>query len=131
MTRLRLTLADTSAVDEAALKALGARGIVRPGGNSLQVVVGPIADQLAQELRSAGEAGQDLAGPIAQALQSAGIRAVGVCDSRLTIDLDDSRRLDASALDALPVRGWVAVSGGVQIIIGPEAAVVASQLRGK
>jgi N-acetylglucosamine PTS system EIICBA or EIICB component len=131
MTRLRLTLADTSAVDEAALKALGARGIVRPGGNSLQVVVGPIADQLAQELRSAGDAGQDLAGAIAQALQSAGIRAVGVCDSRLTIDLDHSSRLDASALDALPVRGWVAVDGGVQIIIGPEAEAVASRLRGK
>ena len=48
MTRLRLTLADTTAIDEAALKALGARGIVRPGGNALQVVVGPIADQLAQ-----------------------------------------------------------------------------------
>ena len=130
MTRLRLTLADTSAVDEAALRSLGARGIVRPGGNSLQVVVGPIADQLAQELRSAGDAGSGLAGAIAQALQPARIRTVGVCDSRLTIDLDDSSRLDGSALDALPTRGWVAVKGGVHIVIGPEAEAVASELRG-
>ena len=130
MTRLRLVLTDTGAVDETALKALGARGIVRPGGNSLQVVVGPIADQLAQELRSAGDAPVDVPGAIARALQSAGIRNLAVCDSRLTIDLDDSSRLDTSALDALPVRGWVAVDGGVQIIIGPEAQAVASRLRG-
>lgn len=129
MTRLRLVLADTSAVDEAALKSLGARGIVRPGGNSLQVVVGPIADQLAQELRSAGDAGPDLAGAIAQALRSARICTVGICDSRLTIDLDDANRLDTSALDALPIRGWVAVDGGVQIIIGPEAEAIARQLK--
>jgi PTS system N-acetylglucosamine-specific IIC component len=129
MTRLRLVLADTSAVDEAALKSLGARGIVRPGGNSLQVVVGPIADQLAQELRSAGDSGEDLAGAIGRALKPAQIRAVSVCDSRLAIDLDDSSRIDASALNALPIRGWVAVDGGVQIIIGPEAEAIARQLK--
>jgi PTS system N-acetylglucosamine-specific IIC component len=50
-TRLRLTMADPSAVDAAALKRLGAAGMVRPGGNALQVVVGPVADQLAGEMR--------------------------------------------------------------------------------
>src|SRR4051794_32622745 len=52
-TRLRLSLADPAAIDEPALRALGARGIVRPGGDSVQVVVGPIADQLAGEIRDA------------------------------------------------------------------------------
>jgi PTS system N-acetylglucosamine-specific IIC component len=52
-TRLRLTVADQAAVDEAALRALGARGFVRPSADSLQVVVGPIADQVAGELRVA------------------------------------------------------------------------------
>ncbi len=70
MTRLRLTLADTTAIDEAALKALGARGIVRPGGNALQVVVGPIADQLAQEVRSADDLQTDVADAIARALRA-------------------------------------------------------------
>ena len=129
MTRLRLTLADPSAVDEAALKALGARGIVRPGGNALQVVVGPIADQLAQEVRSADDAKQDLAASLAQALRPARIRRVGLCDSRLLIDLEDASRLDAASLDALPIRGWVAVDGGVQIIVGPKAEAIAHQLR--
>src|SRR3990170_2017506 len=51
MTRLRLTMADPAAVDEPRLKALGARGMVRPGGDALQVVLGPIADQVAGEIR--------------------------------------------------------------------------------
>jgi PTS system N-acetylglucosamine-specific IIC component len=52
-TRLRLILADGAAIDERALKALGARGIVRPSANAVQVVLGPIADQVAGEIRAA------------------------------------------------------------------------------
>jgi PTS system N-acetylglucosamine-specific IIC component len=50
-TRLRLAIRDQRAVDEAALKSLGARGFVRPSQETLQVVVGPIADQLASSIR--------------------------------------------------------------------------------
>ncbi|HZZ88128.1 MAG TPA: N-acetylglucosamine-specific PTS transporter subunit IIBC [Caulobacteraceae bacterium] len=52
-TRLRLVVADQSAVDEPALKALGARGLVRPSPRDLQVVLGPIADEVAREMREA------------------------------------------------------------------------------
>ncbi len=51
-TRLRLSIADQKAVNEAALKSLGARGLVRPSQQTLQVVVGPIADQLASSIRA-------------------------------------------------------------------------------
>jgi PTS system N-acetylglucosamine-specific IIC component len=52
MTRLRLRLVDVQAIDEAQLRALGARGVVRPGGDALQVVLGPIADEVAGEIRT-------------------------------------------------------------------------------
>jgi N-acetylglucosamine PTS system EIICBA or EIICB component len=52
-TRLRLVLIDNKAVDEAALKRLGARGILRSSAQGLQVVLGPIADQVAGEIRAA------------------------------------------------------------------------------
>ena len=39
-TRLRMELADTSAVDEPALRRAGAAGVMKPGGHSVQVVVG-------------------------------------------------------------------------------------------
>jgi N-acetylglucosamine PTS system EIICBA or EIICB component len=51
-TRLRLVLVDNLAIDEAALKRLGARGIIRSSGQGLQVVLGPIADQVAGEIRT-------------------------------------------------------------------------------
>ncbi|HEY4443234.1 MAG TPA: N-acetylglucosamine-specific PTS transporter subunit IIBC [Steroidobacteraceae bacterium] len=52
-TRLRLVLADNKVIDEAALKHLGARGLLRPSAQGLQVVLGPIADQVAGEIRAA------------------------------------------------------------------------------
>jgi PTS system N-acetylglucosamine-specific IIC component len=52
-TRLRLIVTTPSGVDEAKLRALGAKGFVRPSPNTLQVVVGPTADQIAGEIRTA------------------------------------------------------------------------------
>ena len=52
-TRLRLTVHNQSAVSDAALKALGAIGMVRPSPTALQVIIGPIAEQIAGEMREA------------------------------------------------------------------------------
>lgn len=51
-TRLRLSVADNAKINEAVLKSLGVRGIVKPAAGSVQVVVGPIADQLAGEIQA-------------------------------------------------------------------------------
>jgi len=51
-TRLRLVVRDQGVIDEPTLKSLGARGLVRPSQETLQVVVGPIADQLASSIRA-------------------------------------------------------------------------------
>ena len=132
-TRLRLTLNDPARIDEPALRALGARGIVRPGGDAVQVVVGPIADQLAGEIRSSATATELPASEVAQAiantLSPAGIRNVSICGSRLLIDLADPSKTPAPELDNLPVRGWVGLRQGVQIIVGPNAASVLSEMK--
>jgi PTS system N-acetylglucosamine-specific IIC component len=52
-TRLRLIVEDQAQIDEAGLKALGARGILRPSAEALQVVLGPIADAVAMDIRAA------------------------------------------------------------------------------
>jgi len=52
-TRLRLIVRTQETVDLQALKRLGARGVVKPSATALQVVVGPIADQIAGEMREA------------------------------------------------------------------------------
>lgn len=50
ITRLRLTVNDVSKVDKAALKQLGAAGILDAGGGNLQVVVGTEAEMLKDEI---------------------------------------------------------------------------------
>ncbi len=62
-TRLRLIVADQKAVDDAALSVLGARGIIRPSENAAQVVLGPVADLVAEEIRGALASGGAAAVP--------------------------------------------------------------------
>ncbi|WP_087021721.1 N-acetylglucosamine-specific PTS transporter subunit IIBC [Thaumasiovibrio subtropicus] len=59
ITRLRLTLKDQSIVNESTLKALGAMGVVKLGPNNLQVILGPLAEIIAGEMKNV-PAGEDL-----------------------------------------------------------------------
>jgi PTS system N-acetylglucosamine-specific IIC component len=52
ITRLRLTLKDRSIVDERKLKALGAAGVVKLGEQNLQVILGPLAEIMACEIKA-------------------------------------------------------------------------------
>ncbi len=49
ITRLRTEVSDASKVDEVALKSAGAMGVVK-SGNVVQVVVGPEAENLADDI---------------------------------------------------------------------------------
>ena len=51
-TRLRLELRDVSAVDERILKAAGAKGVIKPGKNSVQVIIGLKVQAVADAMRS-------------------------------------------------------------------------------
>jgi PTS system N-acetylglucosamine-specific IIC component len=87
-TRLRLEVVDDSLVNEAALRTLGARGIVRPTRNALQVVIGPQADILAGEIRDAMASGEYAAigpavqNPVANGEISAGSISEGPVETR-------------------------------------------------
>ncbi len=50
-TRLLLVLADDTLVHEPSLKALGAYGVIRTEPGSLQIALGPIAAEMAKEIR--------------------------------------------------------------------------------
>jgi PTS system N-acetylglucosamine-specific IIC component len=116
-TRLRLVMVNNAAIDETALKRLGARGVLRASSNGLQVVLGPIADQVAGEIRAAVRTG---AGAGIKAIDSAGLlAALGGRDNvlqaeslagRLSVRTSRMESVDASALRSLGVRG-IARSG--------------------
>lgn len=141
-TRLRLVLNDPAGIDEAALKALGAKGIVRPGPRALQVVLGPMADLVASEMRAAAGAptvaaaaaapvvetgpGIDAAPLIAALGGRANILAHRAAASRLRVELADPSGIDEAALTRAGVRAiaWPA-PGVAHLILGPTAAQLA------
>ncbi|WP_275286973.1 N-acetylglucosamine-specific PTS transporter subunit IIBC [Halomonas elongata] len=155
-TRLRLVLADADAIDEPALKALGSRGVMRLGGGGLQVVLGPIADGVADEIRAA-VAAAGVAAPVVddnarsqpteEAVEAAlpddqaaaWLAALGGRDNlrhlaaragtRLRVELHDEASLDTAALKALGCLGSMAVGERTwHLVVGPQAATIAASL---
>lgn len=147
-TRLRLVLADRALANDPALKALGALAVVRPGsGGSLQVVVGPMADALADEIRaqlplgaSANPLGAQVPAPLPQTvdaepwLQALGgrenlLNAQCVALSRVRIELKDQQRVDASRLMSLGCLGISPQPNGVwHLLLGSRAASLSQAL---
>ncbi len=61
ITRLRLTLREPSRADEARLRKLGAKGVVRVGDHGMQVVIGTQAENVAGSMRECIRQGTDSA----------------------------------------------------------------------
>jgi PTS system N-acetylglucosamine-specific IIC component len=108
---------------------------VRPSATELQVILGPIADQVAGDMRASMRAGEPatsapaMAEPamspqaLVQALGGpANIREVTTAATRLCFTLGDAAAVDQRALDALPVRAIARLSPTrIHAIIGPDA----------
>lgn len=148
-TRLRLVLADRNLARDQDLKALGALAVVRPGtGGSLQVVVGPMADALADEIR--GELPHArVAPPVAekaavvtetvvadQWLQALGgrdnlLEAQCVASSRVRVRVRDEGKVAQERLIALGCLGVSPQAGGVwHLVVGSKAPALSSALQG-
>jgi PTS system N-acetylglucosamine-specific IIC component len=108
-TRLRLELADRRRVDRAALKRLGARGTVDIGANGLQVVVGPIADGVAGDIRAflagAPSEGEDADALLAALGGSRNVEAMQASGGRLLFTLRDANAVDRARLQSIATRG--------------------------
>jgi PTS system N-acetylglucosamine-specific IIC component len=128
-TRLRLVVRDQAGANEARLRALGAKGFVRPSAQALQVVLGPIADMVADEMRGAAGGLAKVApvevqvpvraGPTVDAapwLDALGGRAnildVAANPSRLMLRLAEPARIDEPALRRLGLRGVARTADG-------------------
>jgi PTS system N-acetylglucosamine-specific IIC component len=122
-TRLRLVVLDNKAIDEVMLKRLGARGILRSSASGLQVVLGPIADQVAGEirevLRSTRSAAHDAPGLLAALGGRDNVVEVGTFANRLLIRTARVDRVDESALHRLGVRGVArSAADSIQLLVG-------------
>jgi PTS system N-acetylglucosamine-specific IIC component len=128
-TRLRLIVADQARVDDAALKALGARGVIRPSEKALQIVLGPVADQVAGEMRQVvarGAKGLDRDRLLAILGGDGNLAGLSVRSSRLLVEVKDAGKVAEADLKAWAPRGLVRTAPTRwQIILGPEAEAFA------
>jgi PTS system N-acetylglucosamine-specific IIC component len=151
-TRLRLVLNDPDLIDEPALTALGSRGVLRIGDGAVQVVVGPIADQLASEIRTQWRAPAAGAAPRVQAaatsmapapaapdratieatLAALGGRAnivkVHSNSSRVVIAVRNAAVVDESALGRLAQAVARPAPASLHLIVGPAAVAWAKAM---
>ncbi|WP_085688930.1 MULTISPECIES: N-acetylglucosamine-specific PTS transporter subunit IIBC [unclassified Pseudomonas] len=154
-TRLRLEMVDRNKASDADLKALGAMAVVRPGkGGSLQVVVGPMADSIADEIRlampalgravaNAPVADVETSEPVAVSTPQAQqwLTALGGSDnvlqldciamSRIRLQLADGKVLSESRLKELGCLGVSALEDGVwHLLVGQRAQSLSAALEG-
>jgi PTS system N-acetylglucosamine-specific IIC component len=136
-TRLRLVVADFASIDENALRALGARGVLKLDNGGLQVVFGPIADQIAGEVRAAlveapaAAPALDMAG-VARALGAANIRGVRARGTRLLVDVTDLSKIDRAALKRSGILATIipaAAGQPIHLIAGSATAGLAEALQ--
>ena len=115
-TRLRLSVVDSGKVSEPELKAIGARGVLKRGATSVQVIIGPEADLISDEIRSE--------------LERSSTGGATTASSRAAVAAAPLAAVPASEqgpLDPDPVR-WLAVFGGATNVASLDA-VAATRLR--
>lgn len=152
ITRLRIEVKDKTKVDKAALKSMGAAGVVEVG-NNMQAIFGPKAESLKGEMETAIATG-DVAPPPAAAPVAAPpvgtsddlpdteagklIRAFGgktnitsldACITRLRIEVADKSKVDKAAIQKLGAAGVLEVGNNVQAIFGPRAEALKSEMQ--
>ncbi|HEX3602468.1 MAG TPA: N-acetylglucosamine-specific PTS transporter subunit IIBC [Steroidobacteraceae bacterium] len=142
-TRLRLTLIDNRAIDESRLKQLGSRGLLRASTTGLQVVLGPIADQVAGEMRAALRAGaavssappasappRDAPGVLAALGGRKNVAAVECFAGRVALRVAQTDIVDERALTNLGVRGVARPNANsIQLLVSGSAEDWALPLR--
>ena len=113
-TRLRLSVVDSAKVSEPELKAIGARGVLKRGATSVQVIIGPEADLISDEIRS--ELERSSAGGATRASSTPAAAPIAAVPAG-----------EQGPLDPDPVR-WLAVFGGATNVASLDA-VAATRLR--
>jgi PTS system N-acetylglucosamine-specific IIC component len=136
-TRLRLEVVDGAAINEAALKALGSRGMIKPAAGSVQVVLGPEADLVADEIRQflhqdhgVERVSDDHSGWWAALGGERNVFAVEpVAGSRLRVEVADAARVDHDALKKLGAIEVVPFSSNLlHVVLETDAAPTALAL---
>jgi PTS system N-acetylglucosamine-specific IIC component len=156
ITRLRLGVVDKSLVNEPRLKELGSKGVVHLGEKNMQVIMGPLADPIATEMKSldsnahlqavyeakvtGDEAGKKVSGKdnmemlAANVLEALGgkenLTDIAACITRLRLGVVDKSLVNEARLKELGSKGIVHLGKqNMQVIMGPLADPIATEMK--
>ena len=135
ITRLRLTVADSALVNDAACKRLGASGVVKLNKQTIQVIVGAKAESVGDEMKKvvargpvAAAAATSHSAPVAaQAVKPqavANAKTVEALVSPITGDIVALEQVPDEAFASKAVGDGVAVKPTDKIVVAPAAGTV-------
>lgn len=129
ITRLRLTVKDSSRVNEAMAKRLGASGVIRLNKTGVQIIVGFVAEKIADAMRTVGHvAAADNSTPAPATVSVAKPQAVS--DAPVIAELLSPVTGELVALDQVPDEAFASKAVGDGVAVKPTEKTVVSPAAG-
>lgn len=157
-TRLRLSVKDSSDIDEGALTRCGARGVIRPSGRAIQIIIGNdvqfVADSLARLVAAPASAAEHRAASSAATMPASAsidtsdtspvdldglIHGLGgihnidtvtaTSQTRICVQVKDDSVVDEPGLRASGAHGVLSRDQSVHLLVGPRAGAYQETLR--
>ncbi|MDF7758869.1 N-acetylglucosamine-specific PTS transporter subunit IIBC [Kosakonia cowanii] len=131
ITRLRLNVNDSSLVNEAMAKRLGATGVIRLNKTSVQIIVGFVAEKIANAMKTAGDvpaAASSATAPVQAAPAAAKPQAVP--NSVVIAELLSPVTGEVVALDQVPDEAFASKAVGDGVAVKPTDKTVVSPAAG-
>ena len=131
ITRLRLNVKDSSLVNEALAKRLGASGVIRLNKTSVQIIVGFVAEKIANAMKTTGpvaaaegNAAPAAAAPTAKPQAVANAKTIAALVSPITGDIVALEQVPDEAFASKAVGDGVAVKPTDKTVVAPAAGTV-------
>ena len=152
ITRLRLTVEDSSLIDEDAAKQLGAAAVIKLNKQSAQIIVGAKAESIADCMKQIvggvpvvnekadlaatkrAVANKDdidyLAQEYVNIVGAENLTQIDACITRLRLAVNDADIIDEAAIKRLGAAGFVKLNKQrIQIIVGAKAEIIADAMK--
>lgn len=128
ITRLRLSVKDSSLVNEALAKRLGASGVIRLNKTSVQIIVGFVAEKIANAMKTTGPVAASEAAPVAAAPVASKPQAVP--NATTIAALVSPVTGEVVALEQVPDEAFASKAVGDGVAVKPTEKTVVSPAAG-
>ncbi|MCU6681473.1 N-acetylglucosamine-specific PTS transporter subunit IIBC [Leclercia sp. H6W5] len=129
ITRLRLNVKDSSLVNEAMAKRLGASGVIRLNKTSVQIIVGFVAEKIANAMKTTGPVAAAEATSVPAAAPAA-VKPQAVANSTTIAALVSPVTGDVVALEQVPDEAFASKAVGDGVAVKPTDKTVVSPAAG-